>query len=204
MKTVFDFSKHYELENDSCKMIPLEMSHYQYLLKFALNEPELWKYSLQQAGSSEKMKQYIEDAIESRKNGKSYSFIVYDKVKESYAGCTRLYDVDLNSDNTSLGYTWYGKEFQGTGLNKNCKYVLMEFIFDQMKFERLEFRLDSNNQRSLNALKSIGCVEEGVLRSNGYTVEGKRRDSTVMSIVKDEWESKVREYLKNKLIKQSR
>lgn len=204
MKTVFDFNKHYELENDSCKMIPLEMSHYQYLLEFALNEPELRKYSLQQAGSSEKMKHYIEDAIESRKNGKSYSFIVYDKVKESYAGCTRLYDVDLNSDNTSLGYTWYGKEFQGTGLNKNCKYVLMEFIFNQMKFERLEFRLDSNNQRSLNALKSIGCVEEGVLRSNGYTVEGKRRDSTVMSVLKEEWENKVREYLENKLIKRTR
>lgn len=201
MKTIFDFKEYYELENDSCKLIPLELNHFQYLLNFALNEPELWKYSLQQAGSSENMKRYIEDALESRKNGKSYSFIVYDKIKESYAGCTRLYDVDLNSSNTSLGYTWYGKDFQGTGLNKNCKYLLMEFIFDKMKFERLEFRLDSSNQRSLNALKSIGCVEEGVLRSNGYTVEGKRRDSIVMSVLKEEWEDKVREYLKNKLIK---
>lgn len=201
MKTIFDFKEYYELENDSCKLIPLELNHFQYLLNFALQEPELWKYSLQQAGSSENMKRYIEDALESRKNGKSYSFIVYDKIKESYAGCTRLYDVDLNSSNTSLGYTWYGKDFQGTGLNKNCKYLLMEFIFDKMKFERLEFRLDSSNQRSLNALKSIGCVEEGVLRSNGYTVEGKRRDSIVMSVLKEEWEDKVREYLKNKLIK---
>lgn len=201
MKTIFDFKEYYELENDSCKLIPLEINHYQYLLDFALHEPELWKYSLQQAGGAENMKRYIEDAIESRKNGKSYSFIIYDKVKESYAGCTRLYDVDLNSDNTSLGYTWYGKEFQGTGLNKNCKYLLMEFIFAQMNFERLEFRLDSNNQRSLNALKSLGCVEEGVLRRNGYTAEGKRRSSIVMSILKEEWEQEVREYLGNKLIK---
>lgn len=203
MKTTFDFKEYYELENDSCKLIPLEIHHYQYLLNFALREPELWQYSLQQAGSSENMKRYIEDALESRKNGKSYAFIVYDKIKESYAGCTRLYDVDLNNCNTSLGYTWYGKEFQGTGLNKNCKYVLMEFIFDKMKFERLEFRLDSNNKRSLNALKSLGCVIEGVLRSNGYTVEGGRRSSIVMSVLKEEWENGGKNQLGNKLIGQT-
>lgn len=199
MKTIFDFNKHYELENHSCKLIPLNINHYPYLLEFAVHEPEIWKYSLQQAGSPELMKRYIEDALASRKSEKSYPFLVYDKVKGAYAGCTRLYDVDLKSSNTSLGYTWYGKDFQGTGLNKNCKYVLMEFIFDQMKFERLEFRLDSTNQRSLNALKSIGCVVEGVLRSNGYTVEGERRDSVVMSVLKDEWEHEGKEQLANKL-----
>ena len=57
-----------------------------------------------------------------------------------------------------LGYTWYGKEFQGTGLNKHCKYLLLEFAFEKMQVERVEFRADANNEKSIAAMKSIGCT----------------------------------------------
>jgi RimJ/RimL family protein N-acetyltransferase len=36
-------------------------------------------------------------------------------------------------------------------------------------------------------MKSIGCTEEGILRSNGYCADGSRRDSIVLSIIKEEW-----------------
>lgn len=199
MKTLFDFTRHYELENQVCKLVPLTQEHYADLVVFAEHEPELWRYSLQPAGSPELLKQYIAEALQARADGKSYSFIVYDKLQKAYAGCTRLYNMDLVSCNTSIGYTWYGKAFQGTGLNKNCKFVLMDFIFDQMHFERLEFRLDSNNQRSLQALKGIGCVQEGILRSNAFTAEGARRDSIVMSILKSEWDQTLREKLARRI-----
>ncbi len=86
-----------------------------------------------------------------------------------------------------LGYTWYGGAYQGTGLNKHCKYLLLQFIFETMQAERLEFRADNNNARSIAAMKSIGCTVEGVLRSNVVRPDGGRRDSIVLSILKDEW-----------------
>lgn len=50
-----------------------------------------------------------------------------------------------------------------TGLNKNCKYLLLQYAFEELGMERVEFRADNNNSRSVAAMKSIGCTVEGVL-----------------------------------------
>jgi RimJ/RimL family protein N-acetyltransferase len=44
-------------------------------------------------------------------------------------------------------------------------------------------------------MKAIGCVEEGILRSNQPTAAGNRRDSIILSILKDEWFGGVKEKL---------
>lgn len=79
------------------------------------------------------------------------------------------------------------KEIQGTGLNKHCKLLLLEFAFEKLKMQRVEFRADNDNIRIINVMKSIGCQEEGVLRSNLPTSNGQRRDSIVLSILQSEW-----------------
>ncbi|MNH34817.1 hypothetical protein D3C79_954410 [compost metagenome] len=98
-----------------------------------------------------------------------------------------------------MGYTWYGKDLQGTGLNKQCKLLLLEFAFDKLGVERVEFRADNNNTRSIAAMKSIGCTVEGVLRSHMPDSFGGRRDSIGLSILRNEWENGVKENLKSKL-----
>jgi RimJ/RimL family protein N-acetyltransferase len=65
---------------------------------------------------------------------------------------------------------------------------------------RCEFRADINNERSVRAMKAIGCVEEGVLRNHLPLVNGGRRDSIVLSILKDEWENGVKELLQSRTI----
>ena len=65
--------------------------------------------------------------------------------------------------------------------------------------ERVEFRAHAGNLRSVDAMKAIGCVEEGILRSVGPAVSGGRRDSIVLSILKDEWFGGVKERLLKKI-----
>ena len=196
---MIDFHKEYILENNAVRLTPLKIEDYEKLVDFAINEPDLWTYSLIQANSPDKMKVYIEKAIEGRKNSNSYPFLVFDKRKNQYAGSTRFYDVQIENATLQLGFTWYGKDFQGTGINKNCKYLLLEFAFEVLKMERVEFRADNENTRSINAMKSIGCIVEGVLRSNTYKPNGKRRDSIVLSILEDEWYKTVKQTLKEKI-----
>lgn len=200
---MLDFHTDYILENKRVKLTPLKTEDYSHLVQFANTEPELWKYSLLQADSAEKMKIYIDKALEGRKNKNTYAFTVFDKETNQYAGSTRFYDIQLESAALQLGFTWYGKAFQGTGLNQNCKYVLLEFTFEVLKMERVEFRADNDNQRSIHAMKSIGCVEEGILRSNTYRTNGTRRDSIVLSILKDEWEKTVKAKLKEKITRKN-
>jgi RimJ/RimL family protein N-acetyltransferase len=196
----FDFTQNYVLENEVALLRPIESTDLEHLLDFSVNEPDLWKYSLVQAGGGEaNLRKYMEIALQARKTEKEYAFIVFDKQKNSYAGSTRFYDIQLNFNTLQLGYTWYGKQFQGTKLNKNCKFLLLSFAFEQMGMERVEFRADAKNERSVAAMKSIGCVVDGILRSNMPNLEGGRRDSIVLSILKSEWENGVKEQLKSKL-----
>jgi N-acetyltransferase len=191
----FNHLDQYNLEDERVLLRPLMENDLFHLLRFALHEPELWTFSLISASGEAGMKKYIQLAKDAREKGSEYPFIVFDKQRNSYAGSTRFYDIQLNHKTLQLGYTWYGKEFQGTGLNKHCKYLLLDFAFDKMHIERVEFRADNNNKRSIAAMKSIGCIEEGVLRSNTIKQDGNRRDSIVLSILKAEWQNGVKDRL---------
>lgn len=191
----FNINEDYILENERAVLRPLAVTDFENLLHFSLNEPELWKFSLVSGSSAAGLKKYIQLAIDARKEGKEYPFIVFDRLTNRYAGSTRFYDIQLLHKTLQLGYTWYGKDFQGTGLNKACKYLLLSFAFEKMGMERVEFRADNLNKRSIAAMKSIGCKEEGVLRSNSVKQDGLRRDSIVLSILKEEWEEGVKQRL---------
>ena len=193
-----DFSKDYILENNVTRLRPLIEEDIKTLSHFSINEPDLWTYSLTSADGIENLKNYVHLALEGRKNKTSYPFIVYDKRTNRYAGSTRFYDFQVQHQTTQLGYTWYGKDFQGTGLNKNCKFLLLQFAFEELGLERVEFRADANNEQSIAAMKSIGCKEEGVLRLNCNSPSG-RRNSIVLSILKTEWFQEVKQSLSEKI-----
>jgi RimJ/RimL family protein N-acetyltransferase len=199
MENNFNFSEQYELENDVVLLRPLVESDHSHLVEYAINEPDLWKFSLVSVAGAENLKKYIQTALKAKAEKKEYPFIVFDKRSQKYAGSTRFYDIQIENKTLQLGYTWYGSKFHRTGLNKNCKYLLLNFAFEKMGMERVEFRADNNNEKSIAAMKSIGCTVEGVLRKNVPLPNGKRRDSIVLSILKEEWETKLKDSLKNRL-----
>ena len=188
------------LEDEFVLLRPLQESDLEHLLPFSMNEPELWKFSLVRANGKENLEHYIQIAIKARENGAEFPFIVYDKRTGNYAGSTRFYDINYGFKTIQLGYTWYGKDFQGTGLNKHCKYLLLSYAFETLGMERVEFRADNANERSKAAMLSIGCTVDGVLRSNMPTFESEvRRDSIVLSILRKEWFEEVKEHLRKKI-----
>ena len=193
-----NFNQDYILENDVVQLRPLTNDDFDILSQFSLQEPELWTYSLVPAGGLENLRTYMNLAIKDKEARKSYPFIVYDKRTGKYAGSTRFYDYQEQHNTVQLGFTWYGKEFQGTGLNKNCKLLLLEFAFETLGLDRVEFRADASNTLSIAAMKSIGCTVEGILRSNCKSLTG-RRDSIVLSILKIEWLDSIKKNLLNKI-----
>jgi RimJ/RimL family protein N-acetyltransferase len=192
-------NKNIVLENDRVLLRPLAESDYEHLLPFALNEADLWKYSLISPAGEEGMRNYISTTLQNKAAGIEYPFIVFDKATQQYAGSTRFYDIQQFNKTTQLGYTWYGKSFQRTGLNRNCKQLLFQLAFEEWGLERVELRADANNAPSINAMKAIGCTVEGTLRSNMTIEAGGRRDSIVLSILKDEWFSSVKKLLQQKI-----
>ncbi len=186
----FDFNQDYILEDNRVVLRPLTNLDAALLSEYVINEPEIWKYSLVAIQKPEDLEGYIKTAIQSRMDQNSYAFIVYDKQLKSYVGCTRFYDIQLGFKTTQLGYTWYSKKVWGTGVNTHCKFLLLQFAFEQMGFMRVEFRADNENKRSIAAMQKIGCTIEGVLRSHLPKPDGTRRDSIILSITKEDWEQK--------------
>jgi len=195
----FDFTKDYVLEDERVILRPITISDTEQLVQYVQNEPELWQFSLVAIQKPEDLKGYIETAIQGRNDKNAYPFIVFDKISNSYVGSTRFYDMQLGFETTQLGYTWYSKKVWGTGLNQHCKYLLLQFAFEKMNFKRVEFRADNNNKRSIAAMQKIGCTVEGVLRSHLPKPDGSRRDSIVLSITKEEWDSSVKKVLQAQL-----
>jgi len=195
----FDFNKDYVLEDDRVILKPILIEDIDHLANYVLSEPEIWKYSLAAINKVEDLKGYIESAIDSRNNKTAYPFIVFDKQLNKYVGSTRFYDTQLSFETTQLGYTWYSKEVWSTGLNTHCKYLLLQFAFEQIGFKRVEFRADNDNKRSIAAMQKIGCTVEGILRSHLPKPDGTRRDSIILSITKEEWEQKVKTLIKAQL-----
>jgi RimJ/RimL family protein N-acetyltransferase len=195
----FNIKENYILENEVVRLEPLSMNHFDALVEFSINEPELWSFNANGPDSPENLKKYLEKALSQKEKLVEYPFIVFDKIKNKVAGSTRYYNISLETKNLEIGFTWYGKEFQGTLLNKNCKYLLLEFAFEKMNLERVGFRANNLNKRSINAMKSIGCIEEGVLRNFSTDAKGERIDAIVLSIIKSEWFSGTKENLKNKI-----
>ena len=194
------FPQNVILEDEMVLLRPLQLTDVDNLLEISTNEPETWKYSLVGADGKENLINYIQLAIKARESQKEFPFIVFDKKAQKYAGSTRFYDINFEYKTLQLGYTWYGSAFRGTGLNKHCKFLLLQFAFERLGMVRVEFRADNNNERSIAAMKSIGCKVEGVLRSHMPTANSQiRRDSIVLSILKQEWFSEVKENLMKKL-----
>lgn len=196
---IFNLKETYILENEIVRLEPLSMNHFDDLVDFSINEPELWSFNANGPDSPENLKKYIEKALNQKEKLVEYPFLVFDKTKNKVAGSTRFYNINLEAKHLEIGFTWYGKDFQGTALNKNCKYLLLEFAFEKMKMERVGFRANNLNKKSIAAMKSIGCIEEGILRNFSTDAFGNRIDAIVLSIINNEWFESVKNKLSEKI-----
>src|SRR4030095_4835241 len=133
------------LENERVLLRSIREDDFEHLLPFSLNEPDIWKYGLVTAAGPDNLRNYLKEAVKNLNDKKEYPFIVFDKKYNRYAGSTRFYDIQQVYSYTQLGFTWYGQEFQRSGLNRHCKLLLLSFVFEEWELERLEFRAHAGN-----------------------------------------------------------
>ncbi|MFM7728246.1 MAG: GNAT family N-acetyltransferase [Flavobacteriales bacterium] len=175
------------LENNRVLLRPLQATDFDYLLPYSLHEPENWQFGLENAAGEENLRKYIDQALEGRQNGQAIPFIIFDKQSNTYAGSTRYYQINLKHRRLAVGYSWLGNDFKRTGLNANVKYLMLEYAFESLKMERVEFMADALNERSIHSILSLGATFEGIHRSHAEKPDGNRRDTAVFSILKKEW-----------------
>lgn len=182
-----DCNTEINLEDNRVKIERLTWDHFDALLPIALTWPDLLRYSPSEFGTEAALRSYIENALHLQEQNLKYSFVIYDKHTGSYAGSTSYMHISNKDRRLEIGSTWIGKRFQRTGLNRHCKFLLLQYAFEVLQFERVAFRTDSRNAQSRTAIEAIGASYEGTLRSHMLMPDGYRRDTVCYSMLKNEW-----------------
>ena len=87
-------------------------------------------------------------------------------------GMTRLYEITPKDKRATIGYTWYIPSVWGKIHNKECKLLLLQLVFEDWAFNRVEFRVAHQNIRSQKAVEKIRALKEGLLSKYGYRNDG--------------------------------
>ena len=178
--------QHIILENERVKLMPLTLSNYHFLEAIG-KQPNLVQFSPSIINTPKDLKSYVETALSWQKNHTALPFIVYDKFHNAYAGTTRFMNISWANKVAEIGGTWIGKQFQGTGLNTHMKFMMLQYAFEDLTFEKIEFRVDERNVASRKAIEKLGAVYEGTLRKNVILPDGFRRSSCCYGILATEW-----------------
>lgn len=180
--------KNLSLEGEHVRLIPLEKKHKEDLLK-AASDGNLWELWFTSVPSEKTIEQYINRALDQKEKGLEYPFVVVEKSAGKIIGSTRYYNIQPEHRRLEIGYTWYAKTFQRTGVNTECKYLLLQYAFETLNCIAVQFMTDSHNECSRAAIARIGAKQDGVLRHHRLNTNGTYRDSVVFSITDNEWPS---------------
>ena len=175
------------LENNRVLLRPLALAD-ETELQVIANEEPLWVYGLSDLSQPGELKTYIQKAIEDREQGICAVWTIVDKQTNSVAGCTRLAEISWKDERGQIGWTWIGKKFQRSGLNKAMKYLILKYGFETLNLNRIELKADERNLQSRKAILGMGAKEEGVLRQHIKMHNGFLRNTVFYSILKEEWE----------------
>jgi RimJ/RimL family protein N-acetyltransferase len=180
------FDQEITLGNNRVQLVPFSAAFKMSLQEIAM-EPSIWTFMGHSIETEKELDDYIESTLNDKQNQKSYPFIIIDNETKKVAGSTRFGNIQYPNKRLEIGWTWYGTEFQGTGLNHACKYELLKFAFETMKFNRVQFSADIDNRRSQKAILKLGAKQEGIFRNNYVDQFGNPRDDVYFSIISDEW-----------------
>ncbi|RYZ24752.1 MAG: N-acetyltransferase [Chitinophagaceae bacterium] len=160
------------------------------LIKPIIKDERIWDYTktlLINDTFDEQYERYITAALDPRFSGMQVSFVMRDVDTNEIMGMTSYYRIEPAHKRLSIGYTWYTPLYWGKVHNKECKLLLLQYAFEELGFQRVEFEVAHQNIRSQKAVTKIGGIKEAVLRKHGLHADGTVRDTIVFSIIDDEW-----------------
>jgi RimJ/RimL family protein N-acetyltransferase len=187
------------LEGRKVKLSPLSLDHYDQLCAIGLDE-DLWRVSRTVLKTPEDMHRYIETALAEQERGVTLPFVTIDKLSGTVVGCTRYGNIERTHRRLEIGWTWIARNWQRTHVNTEAKYLMLQHAFEVMGCIRVEFKADSTNMRSRQALVRIGAREEGTLRNHMIAPGGRITHSVYYSIIESEWPG-VKKTLEEKLLR---
>ena len=137
------------LENQEYQLIPLQQGDFELLYKVA-SDPKVWEqHPNKDRYKLEVFENFFKGAMESKG-----AFKIIEKSSGEILGSTRFYDFDENKNSIFIGYTFYGTQFWGKGINPQIKKLMLDYIFQFVN--TVHFHIGKENVRSQIAMERLG------------------------------------------------
>lgn len=174
------------LEGKRVTLVPMENSHKAELIR-VLFTPEVWEFTWRTIHTPEELDQVLTLALDNKENGSQLPFTIVDQATGAIIGTTRIGDLDMGNRNAEIGWTWLAPDYWRTGVNTECKYLLLQYCFDELNLMRVQFSVSGQNVRSQRAVERIGAKKEGIFRKHRIKADGSVHDNIFYSIIDNEW-----------------
>ncbi|WDH83558.1 MULTISPECIES: GNAT family N-acetyltransferase [Paenibacillus] len=174
------------LEGKIVTLVPMEDCHKAELISVLLS-PKVWEYTWRTIHTTEELDQVLTDALANKNNGSQIPFTILDQASGKIIGTTRVGDLDMANRNAEIGWTWLSPDYWRTGVNTECKFLLLRHCFEELHLMRVQFSVSGQNIRSQRSIERIGAIKEGVFRKHRIKADGSMHDNIFYSILDNEW-----------------
>ncbi len=174
------------LENERVRLIPFNINTAKGLHEIIFDDA-IWEFMGHYIRNQKDLDNYINNTLQAKIANTAIPYLIVDKDYGTLAGCTRFGKIDTNNKRAEIGWTWYGTQFWGTGLNTAVKALLLDFGFINLQLNRIQFGADTRNIRSQKAIEKLGATKEGIRRNHYIDSEGVSRNDVYYSITKEDW-----------------
>jgi RimJ/RimL family protein N-acetyltransferase len=174
------------LKDRGVRLEPLSPEHHDELVG-AASDGKLWELWFTSVPAPAQTRAYIESAQSGQRAGHMLPWAVREQSSGKIVGCTRFHDIVTSIDRVEIGYTWYSKSRQRTGINTICKLLLLQHAFETVGCKLVGWRTDNFNFRSQRAIEALGAKKDGVLRHHHARRDGTVRDTVMYSMSAAEW-----------------
>ena len=174
------------LEGRHVRLEPVSLAHVPALWHVGAYE-EIWRYIPYAVHSEDEMRTYVEAELAKQHAGLVVRFTTIAKAIAEPVGSTSYLNIDRQHRRLEIGGTWITPAWQRSPINTEAKYLQLRHAFETLGCIRVEFKTDSLNTKSRQALARIGAVEEGTFRNHMVMPSGRLRHSVYFSITSEDW-----------------
>jgi RimJ/RimL family protein N-acetyltransferase len=175
------------LTGNLVRLEPLAPAHAEDLYAAGAEE-RIWRYAARPALKSvADAEDWIMACLQEGAAGARVTFAAVHLETGTAVGSTAYIDIVREHRTLEIGMTWYGTAWQRTGVNTECKYLLLRHAFEDLAARRVSLKSDSRNERSRRAILRLGAVEEGTLRNHRIARDGVDRHTVYYSVIESEW-----------------
>jgi N-acetyltransferase len=174
------------LEGRLVRLEPMSPEHLDGLAAVAL-DPTIWQWTIARPADRAGLEAWMTTAMTNAAAGTEVPFVTVERASGRPIGSSRYLNIVPEHRRLEIGWTWVAPAWQRGGANREAKLLMLAHAIEELGCMRVEFKTDSNNERSRQALLGVGAIFEGIFRNHMVMPDGRIRHSAYYSVTDADW-----------------